>query len=166
MAGLFIALLLFGAAPAAAQGPCPHCIEPATARVHSKLRVGYPTVQAVWNPPRRVLTKGPKPNCYGCNLRLWRFHVEGSPSYVVHDGPRVPGFVFRAPHVKPGRYLVALFDGSEGGTHYTWDFVRLEAGLPEPEAEDALPDWVLPVAIGGGLLLAAMAALALLRKRA
>ena len=77
-----------------------------------------------------MLTKGPKPNCYGCNLRLWRFHAKDSPSVVVYDGIRQPGFVFRAPDVKPGRYLVALFDGSEGGTHYTWDFVTLEAGFP------------------------------------
>ena len=106
---LLIALFVLAGAmpsPAAAHGPCPRCIEPSTARADSKLRVDYPTFLAIWNPPRRVLTKGPKPNCYGCNLGLWRFHKDGSPSVVVYDGVRQPGFVFRAPDVEPGRYLV------------------------------------------------------------
>src|SRR5689334_12426196 len=93
IAGLCLAFIVLGATPAAAHGPCPHCIEPATAHGHSKLRVDYPTFRAVWNPPRRVLTKGPKPDCYGCNLGLWRFRVPGSPSVVVYDGPRKPGLV-------------------------------------------------------------------------
>ena len=161
--GLFLAFLavLIQGPSAAAQGPCRDCIEPATARADGKLQVDYPTVRAIWNPPRRVLTLGRKPDCYGCRLGLWRFHVEGSPSYVVFNGPRQPGFGFRAPDVEPGRYLVALFDGSQGGTHYTWDFVKVEAGLPELAADEKLSGWVLALAIGGGLVLAAIAALAL-----
>ena len=147
---------------AGAHGPCPRCIEPSDARADSKLRVDYPTFRAIWNPPRRILTQGPKPDCYGCNLRLWRFHVEDSPSVVVYDAVRQPGFVFRAPDVKPGRYLVALFDGSEGGTHYTWDFVTLEAGLPEEAADEGLPGWAIALAVGGGVLIAIAAAVALL----
>jgi hypothetical protein len=158
---LFMAVVLFSSPPAAAHGPCPRCIEPSTARADSKLRVDYPTFRAVWNPTRRVLTMGPRPNCYGCNLRLWRFHVEDSPSSIVYDGIRQPGFVFRAPDIEPGRYLVALFDGSEGGTHYTWDFVTLEAGLPEKAADDGLPGWAIGVAVGAGVLIAAAAAVAL-----
>lgn len=159
-AAVFLAGLLIPAT-AAAHGPCPRCIEPSSARVDSKLRVDYPTFRAVWNPPRRVLTKGPKPNCYGCNLRLWRHHVKGSPSVVLYDGIRQPGFVARAPDVRPGRYLVALFDGSEGGTHYTWDFVQVEAGLPEKAADEKLSGWVIGLAVGAGLLAAAAATLAL-----
>ena len=146
---------------ALAHGPCPRCIEPSTARADSKLRVDYPTELAIWNPPRRVLTRGPKPNCYGCNLRLWRFHQEGSPSVVVYDGIRQPGFVFRAPDVEPGRYLVALFDGSEGDTHYTWDFVTLQAGLPDEAADEGMPGWAVWLAVGAGIFIAAGAALAL-----
>lgn len=33
----------------------------------------------------------------------------------------------RVPDVPPDRYLVALFDGSEGGTHYTWSYLNVEA---------------------------------------
>jgi hypothetical protein len=151
-------------ATAAAEGPCPHCIEPSTARADSKMRVDYPTLRAIWNPPRRLLTQGPKPGCYGCSLGLWHFHKKNSPSVVVFNGPREPGFVFRAPDVKPGRYLVALFDGSQGGTHYTWDFVTLQGGLPEKAADDGMPGWVIAVAIGAGLLVALAAFLALRRR--
>ena len=32
---------------------------------------------------------------------------------------------FRVPRVAPGRYAVIIYDGAEGGTHYTWSFFRV-----------------------------------------
>ncbi len=32
---------------------------------------------------------------------------------------------FRVPDVSPGRYEVKIYDGSEEGQHYTWDFFRV-----------------------------------------
>jgi len=141
-------------APAIAQEPCPRCIEPSTARADSKLRVDHPTTRAVWNPPPRLLSEGDG-----------RFHVTDSPSVVVYDGITQPGFVCRAPEVEPGRYLVALFGGSEGDGRYTWDFVQLEAGLPDEAADDGLPGWAVAIAIAAGLLIAAAAALMLRSRR-
>jgi len=35
------------------------------------------------------------------------------------------GFSFRVPAADPGRYLLLVYDGTEGGGHYTWEFVRV-----------------------------------------
>ena len=149
-----IASLAFAPA-AAAQEHCPRCIEPSDARADSKLRVGHPTERAIWNPPPRLLSP-----------RQARFHVDGSPSVVVYTGIRQPGFVFRAPDVEPGRYLVALFDGSGGGTNYTWDIVKLEAGLPDEAPTEGMPGWAIALAVGAGVLIAGGAAALLYRGRA
>src|SRR5688572_28572232 len=139
-------LLAFTAAipaTAGAKGPCPRCIEPSTARVDSKLRVAFPTARAVWNPPARLLPNGPEGS-----------HVEGSPSVVVYDGIRQPGFVFRAPNVDPGRYLVVLFEDPDRRAHYTWDFVTVESGLPDEAPTEGMPGWAIALAIAAGVLIA------------
>jgi hypothetical protein len=148
-AAVILFVFLATASPAVGQERCPRCIEPSDARVDSKLRVGHPTERAIWNPPPRLLSP-----------RQAHFHVDGSPSVVAYDGIRQPGFVFRAPDVEPGRYLVALFDNSEGNTGYTWDLVKLEAGLPEEAPTDGMPEWAVALAIGAGVLLAGAAAAA------
>ena len=150
-------LLLFSSAyqqVAFAQSHCPRCIEPSTARADSKLRVEYPTARAVWNPPPRSLAGGQE-----------RFHIQGSPSVVAYSGVQQPGFVFRAPNVKPGRYLVALYGDIDGTGPYAWDFVQLEAGLPDEAPTEGLPGWVIWVAIGAGVVIAVAATLALRSRR-
>jgi len=90
--------------------------------------IDYPTFKAVLNPNRKQLTPGPKPNCYGCGLRLWRDRKHGQPPIPLGRWrPRQRGASVRAPDIPPGRYLVALFDGSEGGSHYTWSYLTIEA---------------------------------------
>jgi hypothetical protein len=31
----------------------------------------------------------------------------------------------RVPRVPPGTYPVVMYDGSEGGTHYVWELIRV-----------------------------------------
>jgi len=155
-------LALSLAGTAAAHGPCPTCIEPNAAAVGERVDVDYQTYLAVWNPRRAVLTRGPKPYCYGCQLHLWRFHVNGAPSPVVFlHRPRVGTFSFEVPQVRPGRYLVALFDGSEGGTHYTWDFVTVRAARIDSSGE--APKLLL--ALAAALMVLAVTALLAVRRR-
>jgi hypothetical protein len=64
----------------------------------------------------------------------------------------------RVPDVAAGNYLVATFDGSEGGAHYTWDYFRVDAApRPRKENRDAydLIFW-LTIAGGGGLFATAL----------
>lgn len=126
-----------------AHGPCPTCIEPGQVASGDELTVRYRTYKAVFNPIRRQLTKGPKPNCYGCLLGLWRYRVEGVKAITLGSWrPPRSKLRLKVPGAPPGRYLIALFDGSEGGTHYTWDFVEInQAG----DGESALPI-LIPVA--------------------
>jgi hypothetical protein len=37
---------------------------------------------------------------------------------------------FRVPEVPPGVYLVLIFDGSEGGSHTTWDYFHVLGVAP------------------------------------
>jgi hypothetical protein len=139
--------------PARAHGPCPECLVPEVASPGDRIDADYPTYRVIWNPTRVMLTPGPKPFCYGCQLRLWRHHVPNAPSSVVYTRrPRVSQYSFKVPQVAPGKYLVALFDGSEGGTHYTWDFVTV---TPSDSTSNGLPDPLIPV-----LAVAAITALA------
>lgn len=139
--------------PSEAHGPCPPCVKPTLARAGDSLLVEYPTYLAVWNPGRRILSRGPKPYCYGCQLKLWRYHRDDAPSNLRVFTRRPPAGRFRieVPQVPPGRHLIALFDGTEGGTHYTWDFVRVRARAGDTSEErggNAL--WVVIVVIAVG----------------
>lgn len=153
--------------PASAHGPCQGCIEPQRARVGETVRVDYPTYLAIWNPRKPVLTKGPKPDCYGCGLELWKDRVRGVASQVVFEQrPRVSEFQFEIPDVPPGRYLVALFDGSEGAGHYSWNFVTVEGPGADAEpdgggAGDGRDSLLVVLAAAGVALLAAVGWLAL-----
>jgi hypothetical protein len=159
---LLLPVLLVSADVAGAHGPCPQCIEPAAVAAGDVIKVDYPTVRAVLNPTRAELTRGPRPNCYGCQLGLWRDRVGGVGSMELGSWPkRRQTFELRVPDGVPsGRYLVALFDGSESGDHYTWDFIRV---TEDPGGDDWLPWVAAAVAVA---LVAAAALVARSRRRA
>jgi hypothetical protein len=120
------AIFVGGVQPVRAHGPCDECVKPDAARPGQALVVRYRTFKAVVNPTRRQLTRGPKPYCYGCRLGLWRSRVKGVPAVGLGQWrPPRRTVQLEVPSVPQGRYLIALFDGSEGGTHYTWDFIRI-----------------------------------------
>jgi hypothetical protein len=35
---------------------------------------------------------------------------------------------FQVPATAPGRYLVLMYDGTEGGVHYSWDYITVRPG--------------------------------------
>ncbi|HKI66312.1 MAG TPA: hypothetical protein VJ989_03480 [Solirubrobacterales bacterium] len=113
-------------APAAAHGPCPDCVMPDKAAPGQKLLILDRAYKAVLNPSRGQLELGARPNCYGCHLDLWKERMPGVAPVVLGEWrpPRQHAEV-RVPQVPPGRYLLAVYDGSESGTHYTWDFIRV-----------------------------------------
>lgn len=150
------------AVPAAAHGPCPTCVEPAQVSVGDPIDLDYKTYKALLNPNRRQLTPGPKPYCYGCQLKLWRQRVAGVPPVELGVWrPRRAELRLPAPDVPPGRYLIALFDGSESGTHYTWDFLR----VTEPKGDDGDADAPFRLLAAVVAVLAATASLVLLWRR-
>ena len=79
----------------------------------------------VFNPDRTDLGIGPK--------SLWEAHRRGVVPTVVFRSPykysdlplRGP-VEFRVPVAPPGRYLVSIYDGGEGGSHYTWEYFRVK----------------------------------------
>jgi hypothetical protein len=81
------------------------------------------------------------------------------------------------PTIPPGLYMILIYDGSEGGAHYTWDYFHLLGPAQRPArsrrpaaletsaaaAQDTAPaEWVLGAL--GAVLLAA-GATALVRNR-
>ena len=134
---------------AAAHGPC-GCLEPTSGPVGTSVSARYPIYKVIFNPDRADLGIGPE--------SLWREHRPGAPVTIYRDTwrysrkPRNDGGNFRIPAAAPGRYLIALYDGGEGGQHYSWDTFTVTGARaiapPRDEPEEA--SW-LPAA-GAGIL--------------
>lgn len=150
-----MALLGLGATAASAHGPC-RCLPP-------EVRPGDAIVinnvfRVVWNPTRRDI--------YYVQPALIAAHVDGTPREVLLDRDRGDARKrarLVVPNVPAGRYLVLMYDGSEGGAHYTWDSVTVRR---RPAAKDS-PSTVVTTAPssaggGGGLPTAAVVASVLL----
>jgi hypothetical protein len=74
---------------------------------------------------------------------------------VVAERDRPSRLTFTVPRVEPGRYLVVVYDGSEGGFHYTWETFLVVAH--EPSGPRGSAPWA-PVMVAAALLLAVVAA--------
>jgi len=107
----------------------------------------------LWNPARTDLPLGPP--------ALWARHRPGVTVELFAGDRPASGVRFRIPDTRAGTYLVATFDGSEGGFHYTWDFVRVR---PEQESRAAY-HLIFWLAVGSGFGLIAIAIVALRRPR-
>ncbi len=115
-----------GARPerAAAHGPCT-CTVPAVAAPGATVTTG-PAYLAVWNPGPHWFAGGAGPSY------LASAHRAAEPTRVVlqRARPRYPKVAprgrFRVPvDAAPGVHLLLVLDGSEGGTHGTWDYVHV-----------------------------------------
>ena len=135
------ALLSF-AAPAAAHGPC-GCVRPTVATPGRQLASSIPTIKIVWNPVRDDLLIGPD--------YLASDHVTGQPRVVLQDQPQPAPATFRVPATAPGRYLVLLFDGTEGGMHYSWDYIRVRSAPSSPASAQPTATTTAPARRAGGL---------------
>ena len=141
--GFVVALVLLGlgATAAGAHGPCrclPRDVRPGDAMVTNNV------FRAVWNPTRADI--------YYEQPALIAAHVRRSPRVVLLDRDRGDADKrarLVVPNVRAGRYLVLMYDGSEGGAHYTWDSVTVRG---RPAVKDS-PSAVVtsgPSAAGGG----------------
>ena len=134
--------LLATAGPAAAHGPC-GCITPAAATPGEQLVSNYPTIKVVWNPVPADLPIGPD--------YLARDHVTGQPRVVLQEQPQPGSASFRVPATAPGRYLVVLYDGTEGGAHYSWDYITVRPGPRSPSSARPTVAATGPARRAGGL---------------
>ena len=160
--------LVSGGPQAAAHGPC-GCTAPAflddyapevEAAPGDRLLIAQPAIEIVWNPAARDLRIDPPPG-------IAHDHVAGVETTTLVRNPKPAREVVSVPDVRDGRYLVAIYDGSEGGQHYTWDHVRVAsppAQPPTPPAgvtrttEDGLPWGWLGLAVALGAATGALAA--------
>jgi hypothetical protein len=134
--------LVIAAGPAAAHGPC-GCITPTAAAPGEQLVSNYPTIKIVWNPLPADLLIGPE--------YLTRDHVTGQPRLVLQEQPRPGTATFRVPATAPGRYLVLLYDGTEGGAHYSWDYITVRSGPRSPSSARPTVAATGPARPAGGL---------------
>jgi hypothetical protein len=161
--------LLSGASPAFGHGPC-GCTGPAfegenapevEAAPGDRLVIMESAIEVVWNPDPDDLRIGAFP-------AIADDQVETVRTEILARSETPKRHVVRVPDSPDGRYLMVVYDGSEGGQHYTWDHVRLSGPqraassapaprVPEPPAGDARPwAWMLAAALGGmivGLLI-------------
>lgn len=126
-ASSFVAVAAFAfavsAGPVSAHGPCA-CLTPASGASGTTVSAATGAYKVVFNPDRTDLAIGPR--------SLWEAHRPGVVPTVVFRAPYkysdlpLQGPVeFRVPAAPPGRYLVSIYDGSEGGSHYTWEYLRV-----------------------------------------
>jgi hypothetical protein len=115
---------------AMAHGPC-NCSFPQLGEPGAKVTVRTQAYRIVFNP---------KPRNYGPAMRDSGYASAYQPaaptrtllSRAVRNPARKASY--RVPAVPPGVYLVLIFDGSERGTHSTWDYVHV-LGAPPSAAE-------------------------------
>lgn len=113
---------------AMAHGPC-GCSFPEVGESGTKVRARTPAYKVVFNPRRSDYTLPPD--------GLVSAHRPDVPTTTVLSRPRrdpVRRAIFRVPDAAPpGVYLVLIFDGSEGGVHYTWDYFHVAGPALERE---------------------------------
>lgn len=141
-------------------GPCA-CLTPPAGPPGTRVHAAYPLYKAIFNPDRADLAIGPE--------SLWSLH-RGGPTITVYRAtwrysrrPLNKGGSFVVPRIAPGRYLVALYDGGEGGAHYSWETFTVRPGTaarplstaPRPGASDG----VSPGLFAGGIVAALVAGL-------
>lgn len=131
---LLVAVLLIGGLffpqSANAHGPC-YCLSPSAATPGTIVRVpgSYGAVEALWNPDPSELSN---PALVGSP---WARHFDPKLDTLSLARQEKPGPIsFTVPRVPDGKYLVVIFDLSEGGPrhHYTWSTftVRRAGALP------------------------------------
>jgi hypothetical protein len=153
---------LLVAAPSDAHGPC-GCTFPQVARPGQQIRTGI-AYKVIWNPSRSDFRRQSTPRDLVSGYR------EDAPTAVVlrrsQKRPlrRAP---FRIPlATPPGLYFVLVFDGGEGGSHTTWDYVQVPGRPQQPHNSDDLDELALVLAAAAGAAVAALVtALAMRRRR-
>lgn len=128
-----LVLLLAAADPpaAAGHGPC-GCLDPVLTEVRAKVRItggpglgqaagrGWPAYKVIFNPRPTDLGIAP--------AYLTSAYRPDAPTVTVlsrsRKDPTRRGS-FRVPSTPDGLYIVLIFDGEEGGSHNTWDYLHV-----------------------------------------
>lgn len=123
-----VVMIVFSPYPAVAHGPC-HCLSPKAAAPGTTVQVpaSYGAVEVLWNPNPRDLSN---PALIGSR---WARFVHTNRRTISVARQNEPGAIsFEVPHAPEGKYLVVIFDLSEGGprNHYTWDTLTITSPLP------------------------------------
>ncbi len=120
---------------ASGHGPC-GCLNPTYGPAGTTVLAASPAYKVVFNPDRTDLAIGPE--------SLWRDHRPGVAPTVIFrvtyrysDLPLTGPVEFQVPTAAPGRYVVSIYDGSEGGAHYTWEYFRVTERSAEAQATRA-----------------------------
>jgi hypothetical protein len=154
------ALVVAALAPSTAfgHGPC-RCLTPAAGPPGTRVHAAYPVYKVIFNPDRTDLTIGPQ--------ALWSLHHGGPPITVYRTTwrysrrPLNEGGSFAVPRVASGRYLVALYDGEEGGDHYSWETFTVRGERSSVQAATKPPpsgsSGVRPGLVAGGIAAALLA---------
>jgi hypothetical protein len=116
------------AAWASAHGPCGTCLSPMSGPPGTEVTTEHTTAYwIIWNgrgdPQDRVL--GPLYRRDAKTTDLVRCGNAPPGSSPVLLCPVRRSLKFTVPNVPPGRYPVVIYDGSEGGGHYTFDVFRV-----------------------------------------
>lgn len=117
-----------------AHGPC-GCLSPTLGKPGTRISiVRTPAYRVLFNPKPGQLGIAP-PDLAGA-------YRPGTPTRTLLTRPRDSPMriaAFRVPDVAPGIYLVLTFDGSEGGAHNTWDYLRVLRPAPAADRDRRSP---------------------------
>jgi hypothetical protein len=145
---LLFVVFAFGSQDARAHGPC-GCLTPASGPPGTTVSTSA-AYKVVFNPDRTDLGLGPE--------SLWRHHQPGVTPKAVYRStyrysalPLTRPVEFRIPAAPPGRYLVSIYDGGEGGAHYTWEYFRVTERSSTDTAAPASQASPPPVSQAGGV---------------
>jgi hypothetical protein len=120
--------------PAAGHDPCGPCLSPSSGPPGTKVTITQTTAYwVVWNgrglPQDALLRSHYRPMAQ--TIDLVRYALPPA-STAAPDPDVLPAarrnVRFTVPAVREGTYAVVIYDGSEGGEHYTWDLFRVRAG--------------------------------------
>ena len=164
-----VALPMLFATTAMAHGPCGEgCLSVRTGAPGDEVTIlDSETVLVVWNPPPNTMALGVPGANKDCNTQCASekpIYHHDEPSSVLHRSETPQPVSFEVPETQPGRYVIAIYDGSENGFHYTWDIFEVTASrptdpVPDPEksprtAEKKSAVWLIPIGtfiVGGAV---------------
>lgn len=144
---LLLAFVLVTLVPdhAIAHGPCgsvsSSCLEPNEGPPGTEVTTGgsggFEGILAVWNPRPNILALGVPGSSKECDIKCAEaksiYHFD-QPMVVVAEADDRSQLQFVVPDVPPGKYIVVMYDGSEGGRHYTWNTFKVTAASAATEA--------------------------------
>jgi hypothetical protein len=88
------------------------------------------------------------------------YHFD-QPMLVVAEADDRSQLQFVVPDVPPGKYIVVMYDGSEGGRHYTWNTFKVTGAAPadgEDPTDNQPAQSTMAWLIAGGMLVLGLAA--------